>query len=70
MIEILIFTYNRPKYLKRSIEYWSSCNYKVIIADGSKNVYQGNLPNNFEYFHLPGTSLLERTIFLATNTDE
>ena len=69
MIEILIFTYNRPKYLKRSIEYWSSCNYKIIIADGSTNFYQDNLPKNFEYFHLPGTGLLERTIFLANKTN-
>ena len=68
MIEILIPTYERPKYLKRSISYWSKCNYKIVIADGSKIAYEGNLPNNFNYFHLPKTSLLERTVFLSSFT--
>lgn len=66
MIQILIFTYERPKYLKRSINYWSKSNYEIIIADGSKTPYKENLPNNFKYFHLPKTSLLERTVFLSS----
>lgn len=68
MIDILIFTNERPKYLKRSIQYWSNSNFNIIIADASKNSYQGNIPKNFKYFHLPGTTSLYRIIYLAKKT--
>ncbi|MDA9733451.1 TIGR00180 family glycosyltransferase [Candidatus Pelagibacter sp.] len=68
MIEILIFTFERPKYLRRSINYWSKSKFKIIIADGSEHPLKDKLPNNFNYFHLPKTSLMERTFFLADIT--
>lgn len=68
MIEILIFSYERPKYLRRSIKYWSKSKFKIIIADGSQNPLEDNLPKNFDYYHLPKTSLMERTVFLADIT--
>ena len=68
MIEILIFTYERPKYLRRSIKYWSKSEYKILIADGSESAFKDSLPKNFDYYHLPKTSLMERTVFLADIT--
>lgn len=34
-ITIVIYTYNRHKYLKRTINYWSDSNVKLLILDGS-----------------------------------
>ena len=51
MIEILIFTYERPKYLRRSIKYWSKSEYKILIADGSESAFKDSLPKNFDYYH-------------------
>ena len=34
-LTIVILTYNRPKYLKRTIKYWLNYNIKLLIIDGS-----------------------------------
>ena len=34
-LTIVIFTYNRHKYLKRTIKYWSNYQAKLLILDGS-----------------------------------
>ena len=34
-LTIVILTYNRHKYLIRSINYWSNYNIKLLILDGS-----------------------------------
>ena len=34
-LTIVIFTYNRHKYLKRTINYWSNYKVKLLILDGS-----------------------------------
>ncbi len=34
-LTIVIFTYNRHKYLKRTIKYWSNYKVKLLILDGS-----------------------------------
>ena len=34
-LTIVIFTYNRHKYLKTIIKYWSSYDVKLLILDGS-----------------------------------
>jgi glycosyltransferase domain-containing protein len=34
-LTILIFSYNRHKYLKRTIKYWSNYNIKLLVIDGS-----------------------------------
>ena len=34
-LTIVIFSYNRHKYLKRTIKYWSDYNVKLLVLDGS-----------------------------------
>src|SRR5210317_1860826 len=34
-LTIVIFTYNRNEYLKRTINYWLNYNVKLLILDGS-----------------------------------
>lgn len=34
-LTLVIFTYNRPEFLKRTIKYWSNYNLKLLILDGS-----------------------------------
>ena len=34
-LTIVIFTYNRHKFLKRTLNYWSNYNIKLVILDGS-----------------------------------
>ena len=35
-LTIVILTYNRHKYLKRTIHYWSNYNVNLVILDGSE----------------------------------
>lgn len=70
MIDILILTYNRPLYLKRSIDYWSRSKFNIIIADGSKNFFKYPFPRNFKYFHLPDTTMLYRVLFLSKKSKQ
>jgi hypothetical protein len=34
-LTIVIFSYNRQKYLKRTIGYWSNYDVKLLVLDGS-----------------------------------
>ena len=34
-LTIVIFSYNRHKYLKRTIKYWSNYNVQLLVLDGS-----------------------------------
>ena len=39
-LTIVIYTYNRHKYLKRTINYWSNYNVKLLILDGSTTKFE------------------------------
>jgi glycosyltransferase domain-containing protein len=55
-ITIIIPTYNRKKFILRSLEYWSLKGLKVLILDGSKdyNFEAHNYENsNINYIHSP-----------------
>jgi len=36
-LTILIFSYNRHKYLKRTIKYWSNYNIKLLVIENNFN---------------------------------
>jgi glycosyltransferase domain-containing protein len=59
-LTILVFSYNRPRYLQRTINYYSGTAVPVIIADGSSEPLLCDLPANVIYLHRPNASLLER----------
>ncbi|MCT7995219.1 TIGR00180 family glycosyltransferase [Laspinema olomoucense] len=64
MITILIFSYNRPKFLLRQIEYWSNYpNFKLLIIDGSPVPLDlsilNTVPDNLTYIH-NSCSIFER----------
>ena len=44
-ITIIIISYNRPKYLKRSIDYYISNGFNVIVIDGSKKKQDSQIKN-------------------------
>jgi glycosyltransferase domain-containing protein len=52
-ITIIIFSYNRHRFLKRTIEYWSKHNVRLVILDGSDNRMNEKYLNkkNIKYFH-------------------
>ena len=50
-LTVVVPTYNRPKYLKRSLDYWGATAFKIIVADGSDKKYDGDIPLNVAYFH-------------------
>lgn len=56
-LTIIITTYNRPKFLIRSIQYWKDKNIKIIYLDGSKKRIDLNITNklnsNIKYIHKP-----------------
>ena len=63
-------SYNRQKFLKRSINYWSKTKYRIIIADGSENGIDNTYLNhdNISYHHIK-EGLVERILFLLNNID-
>jgi len=46
-ITVVIPTYNRRKYLFRSVKYWEDLNVSVIIADGSDKELESNIVSSF-----------------------
>jgi glycosyltransferase domain-containing protein len=50
-VTIVIPTYNRPEYLKRSLHYWGLTDLKVSVADGSAKKFDGTIPRNVSYHH-------------------
>jgi glycosyltransferase domain-containing protein len=52
-ITIIIPTKNRHHYLQRIIDYYSTADVQVIVADASKEKYAVNLPANITYYHYP-----------------
>jgi len=65
---ILIFTYERPDFLRRALSYWSECDVKIIVADGSEGAAP-SVPDNVLYLHCPGATITERIITLANSVD-
>ena len=59
-LTIVIPTYNRPRYLRRALKFWSESGYGIIVADGSASRYPGDLPPNVRYFHDTQASLAKR----------
>ena len=68
-LTIVIPTYNRHKYVLRSIKYWSDRDVDVIIIDGSNSALEElslkKLPSNISYHYLP-IGFLER-LEIASN---
>lgn len=56
---VLIFTYERPEYLRRCIRYWEDFDVHVIIADGSKESFEV-VSDSILYLHRPGASITDR----------
>jgi glycosyltransferase domain-containing protein len=56
-ITIVIPSYERPKYLERSLAYWNLFSIKVIVLDGSESPldkdFLSSLNSKVEYYHLP-----------------
>ncbi len=62
-ITIIIFSYNRQKYLRRAIKYWSNYNVKLVILDGSNSKLDDKYidSKNLKYVHDP-RSLYDRLL--------
>ena len=65
MISVLIFSCNRSHYLRRTIKYWASSPWPVIISDGSDKSLNVKLSNQMTYLHRPGVPLHYRLIELS-----
>jgi glycosyltransferase domain-containing protein len=68
-LTLIMPTYNRRKYAKRSINFWSGTNVNLIVLDGSVHPLELNftskLPPNIKYVHKQN-SWIDR-IFLGSN---
>ena len=55
MLTLVLLSNNRPKFLKRSVLFWSKFTFKVIIVDGSdisqKDWVEKNSNSNISYIH-------------------
>jgi len=68
-LTIIIPTYERHNLLLRAIEYYKSWNCQVIICDSSESKYKGTIPNNFQYFHSPKSTLGNKIYNALENVD-
>ncbi len=57
-LTVVIFSFQRPKWLIKSINYWSKYNIELIIIDGSEKIldiksFKNNKNFELKYYHLP-----------------
>jgi hypothetical protein len=64
-ITLVMPTYNRHRYVERSINFWQSKNINLVILDGSKTPLNrkttNSIPKNIQYFNIQ-TSWTERIL--------
>jgi glycosyltransferase domain-containing protein len=59
-LTIVIPTYERHNFLRRSMEYWGEFTGRIIIVDSSTNGIELELPCLRDYIHVPGMSIPEK----------
>jgi glycosyltransferase domain-containing protein len=60
-ITMIIYTFERHKYLERILDYYSITNLKIIIGDSTKTTFSNlHKYNNIEYYHLPDMHPIEK----------
>ena len=66
-LTIIIFTYNRHNFLKRTIKYWSNYNIKLVILDGSDTKLEDLYlkQQNIKYIH--NTNVLYERLLSSIN---
>ena len=79
-LTIIIFTYNRHKYLKRTINYWLKYNVRLLILDGSNKKFENKCleSNKITYIHdqrglrtrLLSSSKYVKTEFIILSSDD
>ena len=57
-LTIVIFTYNRHNYLKRTINYWAKYKIKLVILDGSSSKFNDPILENEDVKYIHSTSSL------------
>lgn len=68
---VIIPTHNRHNYICRSISYFRDLEADVIYCDSSTERYNGEIPENIKYCHLPNKKFAEKILFALNkiNTD-
>ena len=80
-LTLVILTYNRHKYLKRTIHYWSNYNVNLVILDGSEKKLEDHYirAKNIKYLHnknglydrlLSSINLIETEFMIFGGDDE
>lgn len=53
LLTMVIATKNRHAYLERVMDYYAGSGISIIVADATKEKYQGNIPAGIAYQHFP-----------------
>jgi len=64
-LTVVIPTYNRRKYLERSLCYWGQKDFEVIVADGSQQKFVGKMPSNVSYYYFDSQVSIGQRFFTA-----
>lgn len=61
-ITIILTPHNRPRYVKRILDYLSDYPFRILIADSSQELYPevAELSDNISYYHYPGQFFAEK----------
>ena len=66
-LTIVIFTYNRHKYLKRTLKYWSSYDVKILVLDGSHIKFEDQCLDNKNIKYVYDTRSLYDRLLSSVN---
>lgn len=67
---IVIPTHERPAYLRRCLVYYANFACRIVVCDSSEIGYQEEIPQNVNYYHLPGRRFAEKVSFMLSLVEE
>lgn len=62
-VTVITISYERKVFLQRYLETAKNNNLHTILVDGSDSAYSGLIPDNVDYFHMPGETAAFRMAF-------
>jgi len=60
---VVTVSYERKVFLKRYLEMAGRNGFYTILVDGSEHAYSETIPDNVDYFHMPGETARKRLAF-------
>jgi glycosyltransferase domain-containing protein len=67
LFTVVTLCYERKVFLKRYMIAAHKSGFNYLVVDGSSDAYDGFMPDNVLYFHMPGAEFIDRLAFALDN---